>query len=188
MKEVSKMNRFIWTLKNILKISIWIFILVLMIGYFGKLWGIIFYTILGLFWNLVLTIITAYRLSGRLAVSIIWKTIFTSYFYLPIIVYGCYCSPKYGYKHSTNNLIPIDGLDEACKDHDIAMFVVRYERDEGLISERESLKIQNKGDWHFIKAALTSRNYANGIYLIGLIFGFTIRIIIRYLKLIFTTK
>lgn len=179
------MNRFIWTLKNILKISIWIFILILMMNYFGIILGIILYAILGLLWNLILTIITAYRLSGRLAVSIIIKTIFTSYFYLPIIVYGCYCSPKYGFTHQTNDYIPIDGLDEACRDHDIAMSVVRYERDEGIISKEESLKIQNKNDWNFIASTLTSRNYANGAYLIGLTFGFLIRIIIKYIKLIF---
>lgn len=176
------MKKFWWTIKNAGKITIWLFLITVFLDFFGIILGAVLFTLFTLFWNLALTLIRAYRLDGWTACKVIFNTMFTSYFYLPLIVYGCYCSPKYGYNAKTTDYTPVDGLDEACKRHDIAMFEADVALNNGL-SKEDFLYLQNRGDLIFIKEALTSKNYANGFYLLGIVTGFFVRVIIRFIKI-----
>ncbi len=179
------MKKFLWTLKNIFKITLWIVFLFILMNYLGMIKGIALFSFICLGWNLFLTLLRTYRIFGLESFKIVIKTLFTSYFYLPFIAYGCFCSPKYGLNWRTANLVPIDGLDEACKRHDEAMYHADWDLKTSLINNREHASRKNIGDWTFMKEAMTSKNYANGIYLLFFEIGFLFRIIIRTIRKMF---
>lgn len=180
------MKHFLWTLKNIFKIFIWIFWLILLMNYFGTIYGILVFVIFAFFWNIILTLLRYKRLVDKAGAKSIFNTIFSKdAYYLPFIAYGCYCSPKYGVNWATDGFLPIDGLDEACKRHDVAMYLADSKLKDLMINKADHARMKNRGDWRFMKEAMTSKNYANGIYLLGLEIGFLGRLIMRSTKLMF---
>jgi hypothetical protein len=163
--------------KNIFKVVYWIFILMMFMNYLGTLYGIIAFAVLCFIWNIVLTILWEKDSSDRTILNIIFSTSKT----LPFTVYGCYCSPSYGVDGRTNELQPIDELDNACRKHDNLMLAANYQLMCGAITKAAYVKIKNRGDWNFMKEAAVSENASSGIYLIGLEIGFLFRIISRFI-------
>lgn len=180
---ITKMKKFLWTIKNVAKIILWLFILIVSIHCYGAAYGSLYFTTFALSWNLVLSLFRTYRIFGKDSFKVLLRTIFSKRFYLIFIFYGCYCSPKFGFNWETTHLTPIDGLDEACMRHDISM----WEADQLLsISKIDKVKhgqMKNTGDWKFMKEAMTLKHYANGIYLLGLEIGFALRIVGRTIKM-----
>lgn len=180
------MKYFLWTIKNIIKIVFWIFLLSASMDYFGMVYGILAFAGLALSWNIILTLLRYNRLVDRTGAKTVFHTIFSKKaYYLPFIAYGCYCSPKYGVNWGTDGFLPIDGLDEACQRHDSAMYEADSKLNAAVISKADHARMKNKGDLRFMKEAITSKNYANGIYLLGLEIGFVGRVVVRSIKLLF---
>jgi hypothetical protein len=175
------MEKFPLTVKNILKIIIWIALIGTFIELFGLVLGIILYALTVLVWGIALTLIREYLNNERKEVKNILHIIFTTNPILPFTAYGCYCSPSYGVDGRTNGLEPVDGLDSACERHDNAMLQADRDYDSGAITKAERVSLKNKGDLIFMREAITSENSASGIYLIILEIGFILRIISRSL-------
>ena len=167
------------TVRNILKMIMWVLLASVFITWFGLLGGIITYIIVVVCWSIVLTAIRAYLNDEKKDLKTILDSIFTTNFSLPFTAYGCYCSPSYGVDGRTNGLEPVDGLDSACKKHDDAMLVANEAFANLAITKPEYIRLKNLGDWTFMKEVIMSENTASGIYLIGLEIGFLFRIISR---------
>lgn len=173
------MEKFPLTVKNILKMLIWIGLIFTFLEIFGLILGIIFYVLFVLVWSILLTLIRNYLNTGTKDLKEIIQVIFTTNPTLPFTAYGCYCSPKYGEDGRTQGLEPVDGLDNSCKKHDDAMILANEAFGNGALSKADYVRLKNLGDWTFMKRAIVSENSASGIYLIGLLISFTLRIIGR---------
>lgn len=164
---------------NLTKILGWIFMLIVLISWFGLILGILLSFICYLIWNISLTLMHEYSNDGLKETEDVFKIIFSTDILLPFTAYGCYCSPKYGVDGRTNGLKPIDDLDEACRIHDNVMLAINYQFMSGSITKSEYIKNKNQGDWVFVKSVFTSENSASGLYILGLFIGFLFRIIGR---------
>src|SRR5260221_5421360 len=93
---------------NSLKIIIWIGYCVILVKWLGKYEGAILYALLVVVWGWVVTL-RGVRKGNRLGAEwsdAKWK--FSTDFFLPFTVHGCYCSPGWGVDGRTNGLTPID--------------------------------------------------------------------------------
>lgn len=146
-------------------------LIILIILTFGIFWGTLICLGMHLLHNLA---ITAYYSEGPTLKYLNFLTLFTAY--------GCYCAPKWGYGYKTDGQKPIDELDEECLQHDKDMFNNRAEYHTGNITRKEFLRRNKNDDFRFLKSALLRPSNAPGTYVLGLIIGFTIRIIYYYLR------
>jgi hypothetical protein len=179
--KLLNMEKFSLVVKNIIKMIIWIGLLFTALDLFGLIFGAIAYAVVVISWSIVLTAIRELLNNERKETGKIVNAIFTTNFFLPFTAYGCYCSPKYGVDGRTNGLEPIDGLDAACKQHDDSMIMINEVFSNGAMPKSDYVKLKNKGDWAFMKQAITSNNSASGIYLLMLLIGFIFRIVGRSL-------
>jgi hypothetical protein len=169
------------TLKNVVKMVVWIALIPIFIQLFGIGFGIAYYTGLVVVWNAAVTTIRQYLLAGRKGVAVLFRAMVTTSIMLPFTMYGLYCSPDYGVDGITNGFDPIDDLDTACELHDWNSMFASGMYEENAISKSTYVKLKNYADWQFMKSAITSWNHASGVYLLGLEIGFAFRIISRKL-------
>lgn len=158
---------------NLGKVAAWHILLLAMLKIWGP-WAAVPFAVFVFLWNIVVTV-RGKRKQGIGAADTL-KQIFSRGFFFPFLVYGCYCSPGYGLEE---DLKPIDGLDWACRWHDLTMFYADERYKEGTISRRDRTRVKNEGDWNFMGKVWMSRNNANGIYLLWMHLGFMLRIIGR---------
>lgn len=67
------MKYFLWTLKNIAKIVLWILLLSGLMNYFGMVYGILIFAATTLTWNIILTLLQYKRLVDRAGATSVFK-------------------------------------------------------------------------------------------------------------------
>ncbi len=167
---------------NSLKIIIWIGYCVILVKWLGKYEGAILYALLVVVWGWVVTLRGVRKVNGLGAEWSVAKWKFSTDFFLPFTVHGCYCSPGWGVDGRTNGLTPIDGLDSICKIHDSECLDISYRFEITQITKREEMRLKTGADLRFMRGAIKSKTSASGIYFLGsVLIGFPIRILGRIL-------
>lgn len=156
---------------NILNIVVSLILIVLSVQAFGAVWG----SLLAFGVHIVYHLIVTAALSKG-------DTLRHMNPLLMLTAYGAYCSPRWGYEWPTGTIEPIDDLDAACLAHDIASFEVHRDYRMGWITRREFKLRLRRADWKFMGEALRARTFAMGSYYIGLLIGFTIRVVRAVIK------